>query len=59
MEKPYRELARLVGRVLAKRWLNKTAKEDVRHDSHSKASKASPRGELAGDITDGDKRAPA
>ena len=43
MEKPYRELAQLVGRVLAKRWLNKTAKQEVRPDSQSKPRKADSR----------------
>lgn len=40
MEKPYRELAQLVGRVLAKRWLNKTAKQDTRPNQSSKPPKA-------------------
>ena len=27
MDKPYQELARLVGKVLAKRWLNRTTEQ--------------------------------
>jgi len=52
MEKPYRELARLVGRVLAKRWLNRTAKQDTPPDAQPKTSRVSSRDEPVADIAE-------
>ncbi len=52
MEKPYRELARLVGGVLAKRWLTKTAKQVVRLESLSKTPKADSRAEPPADTSE-------
>ncbi|QDU74667.1 hypothetical protein Pan97_16790 [Bremerella volcania] len=58
MEKPYRELARLVGRVLAKRWLNKNAKQGVRSDSQSKPPNADTRDEPHADSSEVGSNAP-
>lgn len=52
MEKPYRELARLVGKIMAKRWLNKTAKHDMQPDAQSKPPKSDSRNEPPPDTSE-------
>ena len=50
MEKPYRELARLIGKVLATRWLNRTAKQNTPPDAQPKTSTINSLDEPLADI---------
>lgn len=59
MEKPYQELARLVGRVLAKRWLNKTAEQDTPSGTQPKMREVVSRGEPAADVGEERNTAPS
>ena len=52
MEKPYLELARLVGKMLAKRWLNRTTKQDTRPNSQPRMPKADSRNERLADTSE-------
>lgn len=52
MERPYQELARLVGKVLAKRWLNRFAKQETRPRPKPNVPKVNSRDEPVADVAE-------